>query len=98
MTVVFLDPAKEELKEAVACYDRQREGLGDEFAAEAAATIDRIAASPGAGSPLAPGIRRCRTDRFPYGVVYTVRGEDLILIAVMHLRRRPDYWAGRLKE
>ncbi len=72
MNVVFLDPAKEELKEAVAHYDRQRESLGDEFAAEVAATIDRIAASPGAGSPLAPGIRRSRTNRFPYGVVYTV--------------------------
>lgn len=64
MTVVFLDPAKEELKEAVACYDRQREGLGDEFAAEAAATIDRIAASPGAGSPLAPGIRHAEPTAF----------------------------------
>ncbi len=35
-------------------------------------------------------------NRFPYGVVYTVRGADLVIIAVMHLRRKPGYWQGRL--
>ena len=96
MNVHFLDPAKGELKDAVAYYDRQREGLGDEFAQEVADTVEKIAASPGAGSILAANVRRCRTNRFPYGVVYAVRGEDLLIIAVMHMRRKPGYWQGRL--
>ena len=96
MNVHILDPAKEELKEAVAHYDRQRDGLGDHFADEVAGAIQRIAASPGAGSPLALNVRRSRVNRFPYGVVYTVRGDELVILAVMHLRRKPGYWQGRL--
>jgi plasmid stabilization system protein ParE len=96
MNVHFLDPAKEELKEAVAYYDRKRTSLGDAFAADLAETIEKILMAPGAGSLLAPSVRRRRTSRFPYGVVYTVRGEELIIIAVMHLHRKPGYWQGRL--
>jgi hypothetical protein len=96
MSVVFLDPAKAELDEAVAYYDAQRTGLGDEFAAEVAAALRRIEALPGAWTPLTPNVRRCRTNRFPYGVVYTTRGDDILVIAVMHLRRKPGYWNDRL--
>ncbi len=50
MNIVFLDPAKDELREAVAHYDAQRDGLGDEFAEEADRTAKRLRPSPRHGA------------------------------------------------
>jgi plasmid stabilization system protein ParE len=33
--------------------------------------------------------------RFPYGVVYAVEGNDVIILAIAHLHRKPGYWAAR---
>ena len=96
MNVHFLPEAREELAEAVAYYNRKREGLGDEFAQEVQETIQRIVALPRAWSVLAGEVRRCRTNRFPYGVVYVVEDEAVLIVAVMHQHRRPGYWQDRL--
>jgi toxin ParE2 len=42
------------------------------------------------------GIRRCRLGRFPYGLIYTLDNGDILVLAVAHLHRRPDYWRDRL--
>ena len=52
----------------------------------------------GAQAPgLGEGIRRCRLSRFPYGLIYTIDNGDVLLLAVAHLHRRPDYWRDRLR-
>jgi len=33
---------------------------------------------------------RCRTHRFPYGIIYTVEDGTVLVISVMHLHRHPD--------
>jgi plasmid stabilization system protein ParE len=96
MNVVFLDAAREELEEATAYYERQREGLGEEFAHEVEQAVERIRQFPEAWSRLTDAVWRCKANRFPYGVVYTIRDEDILLVAVMHMRRKPGYWADRL--
>jgi hypothetical protein len=35
---------------------------------------------------------------FPIKLVYTVRDEALLLVAVFHARRRPGYWLERLNQ
>ena len=39
--------------------------------------------------------RRYLMARFPYGVVYRIEGETVLVFAVAHLRRRPGYWRNR---
>lgn len=97
MSTIFLDPARDELEEATQYYEQQKEGLGEEFAREVENALDRIQKHPKAWTPLTDDVRRCRLNRFPYGVVYTVRDDDIIIVAVMHLRRAPGYWADRLE-
>ncbi|HPC94685.1 MAG TPA: hypothetical protein PLU87_07090 [Sedimentisphaerales bacterium] len=46
MKVEFLDPAREELTEAIAYYNRESEGLGFRFAAEVRRAISRITRHP----------------------------------------------------
>ena len=44
--------ASVELAEAVRWYESKRNGLGDDFLAEVAKTIDRLALNPEAGNPI----------------------------------------------
>jgi len=98
MEIVFLPPAKAELTEAISYYNTQSEGLGYEFAAEVKRTLERILQYPDAWFELSKRTRRCRTNRFPYGVIYQVRGKILLIVAVMHLSREPETWKSRLKK
>jgi plasmid stabilization system protein ParE len=96
MEVKFLAPARAELVEAVAYYESQKQGLGSQFAKEIKRTIQRILQFPEAWAPISRCTRRCRTNRFPYGVIYQVRGDVLLIVAVMHLHREPRTWKDRL--
>ena len=78
----FLAPAVTELERAIAYYNSQSEGLGYEFAAEIRRTLERIVAHPLAWNPVSSRTRRCRTNRFPYGIVYQVRDEAILIVAV----------------
>jgi len=40
-------------------------------------------------------IRRALVHRFPYGVLYVLERDRLLIIAVMHLHRQPGYWQNR---
>lgn len=70
MTIRFLRPAKADLDDAAAYYNRQREGLGDEFVWEVDRTIQRILEQPNAWGHSKKGTRRCRVDRFNYDIIY----------------------------
>jgi plasmid stabilization system protein ParE len=93
----FLEPAQIELEEGVRYFNQQQAGLGYEFMQEVAAAIDRILKFPEAWNPLSKRTRRCRTKRFPYGVVYQIRGDRILVVAIMHLHRKPFYWRNRVK-
>jgi len=41
--------------------------------------------------------RRCLIDRFPYGIIYVVDEREIFIAAVMHLKRKPEYWKKQLK-
>jgi hypothetical protein len=98
MKTVFLTPAKAELAKAVSYYNTQSEGLGYDLAAEVKKTLERIVQYPDAWPMLSKRTRRCRTNRFPYGVVYQFRPNTLLVVAIMHLSRNPETWKSRLKK
>jgi plasmid stabilization system protein ParE len=96
MMITFFDTAQVELEEATQYYENQRAGLGEEFAQEVEKALDRISKFPRAWTDLGEGVRRCRTNRFPYGLVYIIENEVISIVAVMHLHREPGYWKDRL--
>jgi hypothetical protein len=95
--ISFLEPARAEFAEAIAFYEDRQAGLGREFAEEIKRTVQRVIDYPARWPKLSKNTRRCRTQRFPYGVVYQIAGEDILVVAIMHLQRRPGYWKDRLK-
>jgi hypothetical protein len=97
VTTRFLDIAEIELDDAIRWYDAQALGLGDAFLVEVLAAVHRITHYPRAWHLLGDGVRRCRLTRFPYGLIYTIDDTDILVLAVAHLHRQPDYWRDRLK-
>ena len=93
----ILSCAEEEFGEAVAFLNQQCPGLGYEFAAEVKATLSRIAAFPNAWPAFSHRTRRCIVNRFPYGVLYQIRPESILVLAIMHLKRDPKRWQERLE-
>lgn len=96
MKINFLSIAHIELVDAIRYFNEQSEGLGFEFANEVRNTIKRISLYPQAWTKLSEKTRRCRCNRFPYGIVYQLREDEILIIAVMHLHRKPEYWRKRL--
>jgi plasmid stabilization system protein ParE len=94
--VHFLAPAQSELDDAVTWYNRQASGLGREFLDELDRAVRRAVAFPMSYPEIEPGIRRSRLARFPYGLIYGLDGETLVVVAVAHLHRRPRYWIDRI--
>lgn len=96
MNIRLLEPAHTELDEAMTWYADQAPGLGDAFLLETLKTLRLIEQFPQAWHPLTPQIRRCRLHRFPYSVIYTQDGADILALAVAHQHRKPGYWRKRL--
>jgi toxin ParE2 len=96
MNVRFLHVAKTELDDAVEYYNRERPGLGYEFVWEVFFAIDRIRQFPRAWQAFQEDTRRCLIRRFPYGVVYLREEDVIVVLAIAHLHRDPDYWIDRL--
>lgn len=98
MTIVveFLPPAKQEMLSAAAYYDEQSPGLGKDFLIEVRRVTDSIAQTPDIGRKLDSATRRRIIRSFPFAVLYRVDADLILVVAVMHLRRRPNYWRERI--
>lgn len=96
MTFRFHPEAEAEFLGAVDWYEERSIGLGADFAREIHAAIRLAEAMPFAWTPLDSDVRRVLANRFPYGVLYAPRQGWIYVLAVMHLRRAPDYWRERV--
>jgi plasmid stabilization system protein ParE len=94
--VIFLDPAEEEMIAAALYYEDQTVGLGEHFVAEVQHAVQRIAEHPTANRIIKREVRRRLLRRFPFGILYRIEKDEIIIAAVMHLRRRPGYWSERI--
>ena len=82
--------------EAAKYYDVQAPGLGSEFLAGINLAVNDIGANPKRWPVVSCNIRRRLIHRFPYCLLYRIDGNKVVVLAIMHLRRRPDYWTARL--
>jgi len=92
----FLLLAQRELDDAVAWFNEQAAGSGQEFLDELDRAVRRVLTFPMSCPEIEPGMRRCLLARFSYGLIYGMDGETLIVVAVAHLHRKPRYWVDRI--
>ena len=92
MKARFVSTAELELKEAMDFYDSAQPGLGAKFLQAVEAATRLMESHPLAWTPISPRTRRCRISRFPFGLIYQVRREEILIVSVMDLRRDPKRW------
>lgn len=98
MIIKFLDVAKQELDEAITYYETESPGLGNDFLNEALNALDRVGKHPDAWHQCSARTRRCLLRRFPYGVIYVHSENEILVVAVACLHRRPEYWLERINK
>ena len=75
---------------------RERQtGPGAALLAEVWRCTGTIVEYPEAGPIILGAVRRRLCQRFPYGVLYSRRDDEIRVLAVMNLKRHPNYWVGR---
>jgi hypothetical protein len=80
----------------VAYYETHRTGLGGAYLAEFEAALALICEGPQRFAVVVPpDIRRLHLRRFPILVIFQERSGEVLILAVGHKRRRPDYWSVR---
>lgn len=88
--------ADRELSDGAVYYSQEGSvELGLAFVDEFERALDLLCTHPKLGAPWRSGRRRFPLRRFPYSIIYYIKGDELRVIALAHHRRRPDYWAGR---
>ncbi len=99
MKLRILREAEEEAQASAIWYKEQLVGLGDDFLDELVAALQQIEDHPKRYPKLETAkssqIRRCRLARFPYLLIFEMLDTEIVVLAVAHSKRRPNYWRQR---
>lgn len=94
----FVAPARREFLAEVAYYNSKEPGVGARFATAVEEATMRALAFPLTGSPASKNTRRMFVQDFPFAVVYREHAEGIVIFAIAHHARRPEYWQPRVQE
>lgn len=93
---IALGPRVErEVQEAAQWYENQSQGLGAVFLEVIERTLRAIEENPLRFTRVWRDVRRALLMRFPYGVFFRLRGNQIRVIAIVHLYRHPEIWQRR---
>jgi toxin ParE1/3/4 len=95
MRYAFHPEALTEYADAVQYYVEQRAEVAQAFIDAVEDAIYRIRESPTRYIVIDEDVRQCMTRRFPYGILYTIDPDYILILAVMHCSREPGYWKNR---
>ncbi len=97
MNLEFLPEARSEFAEAAEFYENKEPGLGKRFKDEIVEACLTIVAHPLLWREREGGFRRVNCPVFPYYIAYLTRDQTILVAAVAHERRHPNYWQKRIR-
>jgi len=95
MRYVFHPEALSEYAEAVQYYTEQRVEVAQAFINAIEDSFYRIREAPTHYAPIDEDVRRCMARKSPYGVLYAIEQDYILILTVMHCSREPGYWKSR---
>ena len=98
MKFEFLEIAQKEFDDSFEYYEFQQKDLGYRFVDEIKKSIERISFFPHTWQKITTNTRRCLVKSFPYGVIYKICDEKILIVAVANLHRKPNYWKDRIED
>ncbi len=92
MKILFSKFAKNELDDAVTFYETELAGLERLFKEEIKSSVSRIKEHPEAWSIEKGDVRKALLHRFPYKILYSIEKDHIVILAIAHQHRKPNYW------
>src|SRR5438067_991216 len=87
--------AEAEIVDAASWYEARSPGLGPQFIRAVEAALGAIQRNPHVHQVVFREVRRAPVRHFPYGLMYIVAGQEIIVVACIHGRRDPNRWKRR---
>ena len=97
MRLILSPPAEADIADAYFWYESQQAGLGAEFLEEVSSAFAAMNFESLRFPAIYRTIRRALIHRFPYGIFFVVSGDELAVVAVLHLARDPRRMRARRK-
>lgn len=94
---IELHPAAiREIREAIQWYHERDLRKAAELRELIASAEELVERAPEAWAEYFHGARGFRLRKFPFVLVYVVRNDTIVIVALAHTRLRPGYWLERL--
>ena len=93
--LIIRKEAEEDINETYERYEEKQTNLGVEFVSELESILETIEENPKLYAKAFKNVRRALCKRFPYSVYFTDSGANIVVIGVLHQRRRPSVWQSR---
>ncbi|MDQ3683528.1 MAG: hypothetical protein M3352_10740 [Bacteroidota bacterium] len=90
--IVFADA-----DEAVIYYEKKAAGLGKRFYAIFLHSLNKIQNKPFTFSYIKNPVRRCKVEKFPYKIFYTIEDDIIFIIGLSHAKRSNAFVKKRLR-
>ena len=92
----FLPPARDDFDESYAWYRKQSVRAADRFTAAIDEALEKLCRDPNNGIRIDDEHRFYRLKKsYPFYLVYRAEAAKIVVVAVAHNRREPNYWRGR---
>jgi plasmid stabilization system protein ParE len=100
VSIRILADAEAEIESAREFLNERSLGLGTRYLDDLAEALSEIDAQPLRFAkletlPPSEPYRRALLKTFPYAVVFEVLEKEVLVVAVVHASREPNYWLGR---
>jgi len=93
--IILHSEAEADIFEVLAWYRERSRLAARAFVQELTHVVRLAAQSPRTWPIIVGSTRRIVFPRFPFDLVFRMRGEAIEIVALAHHRRRPDYWYNR---
>jgi plasmid stabilization system protein ParE len=93
--VDYLPGARRDYDESFDWYAERSPIAAERFSNAVDATLQRIAANPEWFAFIDARHQECLVQRFPFRIVFRDEPTRILVVAVAHAKRRPDYWKNR---
>ncbi len=97
MKYVFHPEALTEYSQAVEFYAERNKELAQDFINSVENAIFKVIEFPRRWPVIKDTVRRCLTPKFSYAILYAIEEDYILIVAVMHASRKPEYWQERIK-
>jgi plasmid stabilization system protein ParE len=85
---IIIEPrAWTDLDDIIFWYENASRGLGKRFYENFENSLNRIKKNPNAFLEIEPSVRRILIKKFPYKLFYTISGNKIFVIGIMHAKR-----------